>query len=101
MAVAVDRRRIAPRKERGDDPGATERATLVAAIGGGLALVFVAGQFVDYLKVEIQVWLLVLLAVMLQLQRATVAEGARVTAAGAKPALNPRAPPSSSAPAMR
>ena len=56
-------------KERGLDAGATERATLVAAIGGGLAMVFVAGQFVDYLKVEIQVWLLVLLAVMLQLKR--------------------------------
>jgi hypothetical protein len=67
-------------KERTEDEAATQRATLVAAIGGGLAMVFVAGQFVDYLKVEIQIWLLVLLTVMLHLRRpdpATETESAK------------------------
>lgn len=37
----------------------------VAAVGGALAAVFVAGQFVDYLKVEIQIWCMILLACLL------------------------------------
>lgn len=62
-------------KEKGEDPASTERAVVVAAVGGALAMVFVAGQFVDYLKAEVQVWLVVLLASLLQLQRAaTVSE---------------------------
>ena len=88
-------------KERGTDADATERATLAAAIGGGLAMVFVAGQFVDYLKVEIQLWLLVLLVVVLQLRRSAATEGATAVAPGTKPALKLGAPSSSSAPAAR
>jgi O-antigen ligase len=59
-------------KERGTSPEATQRAVVIAAVGGALALVFVAGQFVDYLKSEVQVWLLVALAVLLQLQKKSV-----------------------------
>jgi O-antigen ligase len=89
-------------KERSEDLAATERATLVAAIGGGLAMVFVAGQFVDYLKVEIQIWLLVLLAVMLQLQRLAAAQTATAVAPNAPPAaLKSRPPHSPPAPATR
>jgi O-antigen ligase len=88
-------------KERGTDADATERATLAAAIGGGLAMVFVAGQFVDYLKVEIQLWLLVLLVVVLQLQRSAVTEGAKAVAPGTQPVLKPGVPRSPSAAATR
>jgi hypothetical protein len=86
--VAVTLRRS---REQSTDPDATERAMLAAAIGGGLAMVFVAGQFVDYLKVEIQVWLLVLLASLMQLRRAATVESkqteGRVQANQAKPVL--------------
>lgn len=44
-----------------EDP---ERLVITAAIGGALIMVFVAGQFVDYLKAEIQVWCMILLACM-------------------------------------
>lgn len=44
-----------------EDPS---RLVLTAAIGGALIVVFVAGQFVDYLKAEIQVWCMILLACM-------------------------------------
>jgi hypothetical protein len=79
-------------RERSTDADATERATLVAAIGGGLAMVFVAGQFVDYLKVEVQVWLLVLLASVMQLRRPETVESKQpdrrlVPANQAKPVL--------------
>ncbi|HEV8694405.1 MAG TPA: O-antigen ligase family protein, partial [Lysobacter sp.] len=87
-------------KERDTDARSTERAMLAAAIGGGLAMVFVAGQFVDYLKVEIQVWLLVLLAVVQQLKRSAVAESA-TAAARANSALRPGVQSPSSAPATR
>jgi O-antigen ligase len=40
-------------------------ALLCAAVGGALAAVFVAGQFVDYLKVEVQFWCIILLACLL------------------------------------
>jgi hypothetical protein len=40
----------------------TQIALLCAAVGGALAAVFVAGQFVDYLKVEVQFWCIILLA---------------------------------------
>jgi O-Antigen ligase. len=42
-----------------------EIAVLVAAVAGALAAVFVAGQFVDYLKAEVQIWCMVLLACLL------------------------------------
>jgi O-antigen ligase len=85
--VALTLRRA---RERSTDADATERAMLAAAIGGGLAMVFVAGQFVDYLKVEIQVWLLVLLASLLQMRRVAPVEskqtaGRRVQGNHAKP----------------
>jgi hypothetical protein len=96
--IALALRRV---KEHGTDVDATRRATLAAAIGGGLAMVFVAGQFVDYLKAEIQLWLLVLLAVVLQVQRSAVSESASAVAPGAKPALKSGVPRPSSAPATR
>jgi hypothetical protein len=88
-------------KDTRSDPESVQRSILAAAVGGGLALVFVAGQFVDYLKVEIQVWLLVLLVVLLQLRRSSVVEGAPVGAPDAAAALKPGVRPSSSAPATR
>jgi O-antigen ligase len=51
-----------------------EHAVLAAGVGGALALVFFAGQFVDYIKAEVQVWLVVVLAVLLHLERKRVAE---------------------------
>lgn len=44
------------------------RRLLVAAVGGALMVVFVAGIFVDYLKAEITIWLTAILA---QLDRIT------------------------------
>lgn len=87
--IAIALRRA---KERDTDDKSTERATLAAAIGGGLAMVFVAGQFVDYLKVEIQVWLVVLLLSLMQMRRADTVEvrqpeGRRIQANQAKPVL--------------
>ena len=43
------------------DWDALQRSQL-ATIAAGLAIVFVAGMFVDYLKAEVQIWLLALLA---------------------------------------
>jgi hypothetical protein len=87
-------------RERSIDADATERATFVAAIGGGLAMVFVAGQFVDYLKVEIQVWLLVLVAVMLQFQRSAAAQAVTAVAPHGQPAaMGSPGPHTPSAPA--
>jgi O-antigen ligase/polysaccharide polymerase Wzy-like membrane protein len=40
-------------------------AVIAAAVGGALAAVFVAGQFVDYLKAEVTVWCTILLACLL------------------------------------
>jgi O-antigen ligase len=44
------------------EPDQAKVALLCAAVGGALAAVFVAGQFVDYLKVEVQFWCIILLA---------------------------------------
>jgi O-antigen ligase len=63
----------------------SEYALLAAAVGGALALVFVAGQFVDYLKAEVQVWLVVVLTVLLQLERRRAAES--IATPPAKPAV--------------
>jgi O-antigen ligase len=57
--------------QRQADPG--EHSVLAAGVGGALAMVFFAGQFVDYLKAEVQVWMIVVLAVLLQMERARVA----------------------------
>ncbi len=43
-----------------------------SAIGGGLMLLFVAGQFVDYLKVEVMIWLLVSLVLLPQYASVTI-----------------------------
>jgi O-antigen ligase len=88
-------------KEREIDDAASQRVTLAAAIGGGLAMVFVAGLFVDYIKAEVQLWLVVLLAVILQLQRSAVTASAKAVAPGTQPVLKPGVPRSSSAPAIR
>jgi hypothetical protein len=51
-----------------------EYSSVVAAVAAGLAIVFVAGLFVDYLKAEVQIWLWALLAVL----RAYVTDAASV-----------------------
>jgi O-antigen ligase len=81
------------------DDASVQRSILTAAVGGGLMLVFVAGQFVDYLKVEIQVWLLVLLVVLLHLRRVSLVEGMQARAPAAAAAPKPGMPRPSSAPA--
>jgi hypothetical protein len=68
---------IRARDVRGD-PESVQRSILNAAVGGGLLLVFVAGQFVDYLKTEIQIWLLVLLVVLIQLRRTSAVADTQV-----------------------
>jgi O-antigen ligase len=88
-------------KDTRTDPDSVHRSILSAAVGGGLALIFVAGQFVDYLKVEVQVWLMALLVVLLQLQRASVAASAPAATAAAAPALKPGVARPPSAPATR
>lgn len=63
-----------------------ELATLTAAVGGALAVVFVAGFFVDYLKTEVQFWCFAILACLLELaKRAT----ARAPASAPSPAEVP------------
>jgi hypothetical protein len=58
------------------------RLVLTAALGGALIMVFVAGQFVDYLKAEIQVWCMILLACMadMAVRPATATEQVPATA---------------------
>jgi O-antigen ligase len=41
--------------------GATREGAQIAAIGGALTVVLIAGQFVDYLKSEVQFWMFALL----------------------------------------
>lgn len=43
-------------------------ALYAAAAAGSLAVVFTAGLFVDYLKTEVQIWMYVLLATLLQVR---------------------------------
>jgi O-antigen ligase len=47
-------------------PEQVTRAVQAAAIGGGLMVVLIAGIFADFSKCEVQVWLMALLASMLQ-----------------------------------
>ncbi|MGQ0652117.1 MAG: O-antigen ligase family protein [Betaproteobacteria bacterium] len=49
------------------------------AIAGVLAVVFVGGLFADFAKVEVQIWMIALLAVISQAQRAGVVTAARET----------------------
>jgi O-antigen ligase len=70
------------------------RLVLTAALGGALIMVFVAGQFVDYLKAEVQVWCMILLACMadMAVRPATSTEQAPATAGTqlARPRTAPR-----------
>lgn len=56
-----------------------------AAIGGSFVSLFVAGQFADFLRLEIAVWCLALLVIVLHLAKVAVGDGAaqRSDAAGA------------------
>jgi hypothetical protein len=47
-------------------PDQITRAVHAAAIGGGLMVILIAGVFADFSKCEVQVWLMALLASMLQ-----------------------------------
>jgi hypothetical protein len=47
-------------------PEQVTRAVHAAAIGGGLTVVLIAGNFADFSKCEVQVWLMALLASLLQ-----------------------------------
>jgi O-antigen ligase len=49
-------------KRQGHDRWPAQTMAQVASLGGALIVIFVAGQFVDYLKAEVQVWLMALLA---------------------------------------
>lgn len=44
-----------------EDPDKLQIGLQAAAIGGALALVFIAGNFTDYLRAEVQFWLLAML----------------------------------------
>jgi len=63
-------------------PEQVTRAVHAAAIGGGLMVVLIAGMFADFSKCEVQVWLMALLASLLQ------PAGAEATAA-VQPAAAP------------
>jgi O-Antigen ligase len=66
-------------------------AGLVAGIGGALAMIGVAGMFVDYIKAEVQIWMFVLLAIAMQFaQRESVS--AREPERSAAPAAGASAP---------
>ena len=51
---------------RTSTPEQNTRAVLAAAIGGGLTVVLIAGQFADFSKCEVQVWLMAMLASLIQ-----------------------------------
>lgn len=54
-----------------------------AALGGAFVSLFVAGQFADFLRLEITVWCLALLGIVLHLTEAAVRDSARQTSAAA------------------
>jgi O-antigen ligase len=54
-------------------PEQVTRAVHAAAIGGGLTVVLIAGLFADFSKCEVQIWLMALLASLLQPASATAA----------------------------
>ena len=60
-----------------------EKRGLLAAIGGALVVVLIAGLFVDYIKTEVQIWLFSLLA---SLMAAVEPARARVGESGKRPA---------------
>jgi len=62
------------------------RMALLPAIAAALAVVFVAGMFVDYIKAEVQIWFWALLASLLVLRHPE-----RPVSAGARPVAAPPA----------
>jgi O-antigen ligase len=57
---------------------------LIVGAGGALAMVGIAGMFVDYIKTEVQIWMFVLLAIGLQFasrELAATVDGSRADAA--------------------
>jgi O-antigen ligase len=73
------------------DPEAAQLNAVFAATGGAFAVVFVAGNFVDFVKAEIMIWLLATLACLVEIARkqATVTSAAP-TPAAAKARVGPR-----------
>jgi O-antigen ligase len=68
-------------------PEQVTRAVHAAALGGSLVVVLIAGIFADFSKCEVQVWMMALLAALLQPAVARVAATAAApVAAGALPA---------------
>lgn len=65
---------------------------LAAATAGALTVVFVAGQFVDYLKAEVQIWMFTLLACLLSIKRRAKPAG-QATVSSAVPGVDGRAVP--------
>lgn len=66
-------------------------AAMASGVAGALAVVLVAGVFVDYLKVEVQLWLVVLLACALNFaQRAHAAPADASALLAASPAGRPK-----------
>jgi hypothetical protein len=59
----------------------TERRSQLAAVAAGLAIVFVAGIFVDYISTEVQFWLWAMLASMLAAANPVLRTPERVPAA--------------------
>lgn len=67
--------------------------SIFAAIGGGLAVVYVAGNFVDCVKAEIYIWLLGALAALAEVaRRQQIAEPVRVEAAARRDPAAMRGP---------
>jgi hypothetical protein len=77
-----------------DDADHMGVAYVTASIGGVLAVVFVAGQFADYLRAEVQIWMLGTLIAMTHYVRSTKANGAAAAPVVAATAVDaaPRRP---------
>lgn len=87
--VAKASRHLA-RKRSGAPPESQAHLAIVAA---SLASIFVAGMFVDYVRAEIQFWMIPLLAVLLQaarIQNLSEAERGTQSGAGSRPTLGVR-----------
>ncbi len=73
------------RKAAINDNEAQRRLALqCAAIGGALVLVFVSGNFTDYLRTEVQYWLLAMLVAATRLMEATSEETATAPSTSGK-----------------
>lgn len=67
-------------------PASVNLANYAAAVAGALAVILIAGMFVDYLKAEIQVWLFALLASMSMITGKVQTPGAKAPQSTGKPA---------------